>query len=146
MEQIERKIEEYRKALEEENAADEKAGKRDTGDDEVLSEKIEELRRRQEKKRELKARMERSWQTQVSSVDEDARLLKKRGQRVAEYNAQIAVDSKHKLVVAEDVVQNSTDHHRLAGMLLEVKGRLGVKRLTGVITRVWGLSVARMRV
>ena len=132
LEQIERKIEEYQKALEEEDAVDEKAQKRDTGDDEVLSEKIEKLRRRQEEKRELKARMERSGQTQVSSVDKDARLLRKRGQSVAGYNAQIAVDSKHKLVVTEDVIQDSTDHHQLAGMLLEARGRLGVKRLTGL--------------
>lgn len=132
LEQIERKIEEYQKALEQEDAADEKAQKQDTGNDEVLSEKIEKLRRRQEKKRELKARMDSSGQTQVSSVDEDARLLRKRGQRVVGYNAQIAVDSKHKLVVTEDVIQNGTDHHQLAGMLLETKGRLGAKRLTGL--------------
>lgn len=132
LEQIERKIEEYQKALEETDAADEKAQKRDTGDDEVLSEKIEKLKKRQEKKRELKAGMERSGRTQVSSVDKDARLLRKQGQRVAGYNAQIAVDSKHKLVVTEDVVQNSTDHHQLAGMLVETKRRLGAKRLTGL--------------
>ena len=69
---------------------------------------------------------------QVSSVEEDARLLRKQGQKVAGYNAQIAVDSKHKLVVTEDVIQNSTDHHQLAGMLVETKRRLGVEGLTGL--------------
>ena len=131
-ERIEKKIEEYHRALEEADAADEKAGKQDVGNDEVLREKIEKLKRRQEEKRELKSRMERSGDTQVSTVDEDARLLKKPGQSVAGYNAQIAVDSKHKLVVAEHVVQNSTDHHQLAGMLTEAKERLEVKRLTGL--------------
>ena len=132
LERIEKKIEEYHRALEETDAADEKAGKQDVGNDEVLREKIEKLKRRQEEKRELKSRMERSGQTQVSVVDPDARLLRKPGQSVAGYNAQIAVDSKHKLVVAEQVVQDSTDHHQLAGMLTEAKERLEVKRLTGL--------------
>ena len=129
-ERIEKKIEEYHRALEEADAADEKAGKHDVGNDEVLREKIEKLKRRQEEKREFKSCMERSGDTQVSVVDPDARLLRKPGQSVAGYNAQIAVDSKHKLVVAEHVVQNSTDHHQLAGMLTEAKERLEVKRLT----------------
>lgn len=76
--------------------------------------------------------MERRGQTQVSSVDEDVRLLRKQAQWVAGYNAQIAVDSKHKLVVTEDVIQNSTNRHQLAGMLMEAKGRLGGKQLTGL--------------
>ena len=60
LERIERKIEEYQQALEEQDAADEEAHKQDTGNDEVLREKIEEMRRRQAEKRDLKARMERS--------------------------------------------------------------------------------------
>ena len=51
---------------------------------------------------------------------------------VAGYNVQIAVDSKHKLVVTEDVVQDGTDTHQLAGMLVETKKRLGVEELTGL--------------
>ena len=76
LEDIKKKIEEYHRILEEADVADEKAGKQDTGNDEVLSEKIEKLKRRQEEKRELKSRMERSGQTQVSVVDPDARLLR----------------------------------------------------------------------
>lgn len=30
------------------------------------------------------------------------------------------------------MIQDSTDHHQLAGMLLEAKRRLGAKRLTGL--------------
>ena len=132
LEDIKKKIEEYHRILEEADVADEKAGKQDTGNDEVLSEKIEKLKRRQEEKRELKSRMERSGQTQVSVVDPDARLLRKRGQRVAGYNAQIVVDSKHKLVVAEQVIQDGRDHRQLAGMLLETRRRLGTQQLVGL--------------
>ena len=107
------------------------------------------MKRRQAEKRDLKGRMERSGDTQVSSVDPDARLLRKRGQVVAGYNAQIAVDSKHKLVVTEQVVQDGTDTHQLAGMLVETKKRLGVEGLTGLadggITRAQGSRSARKR-
>ena len=132
LEEVEKKIEEYQRDLEESDAADEKAGREDAGNDKVLREKIEKLKRRQKEKRELKDRMERSGDTQVSAVDEDARLLRKRGQVVVGYNAQIGVDSKHKLVAVEDVVQDGTDTHQLAGMLVEAKRRLGVEQLTGL--------------
>ena len=132
LEEIDRKIEEYQQALEDTDAVDDKAGAADTRDDEVLSEKLERMKRRQAEKRDLKGRIERSGSSQVSTVDPDARLLRKRGQVVAGYNAQIAVDSKHKLVVTEDVVQDGTDTHQLAGMLVETKRRLGVEELTGL--------------
>ena len=132
LENIEEKIKEYQVALEEQDAADDKAGAQDTSNDEVLLEKIEKMKRRQGEKRELKERMERRGDSQVSSVDPDARLLRKRGQSVAGYNAQIAVDSEHKLVVTEDVVQDGTDTHQLAGMLVETKRRLGTEQLVGL--------------
>ena len=132
LESIEKKIEEYQKALEEADAADEKSRRDDASNDEVLGEKIEKLKRRQAEKKDIKARMERNGQTQVSWVDPDARLLRKAGQTVAGYNAQIAVDSKHKLVVTEDVVQDGRDHRQLAGMLVETKRRLDTEQLVGL--------------
>ncbi len=132
LENIESRIEEYQQELEEADAADEKAGRQDAGNDKMLREKIEKLKKRQKENRETKDRMERSGDTQVSKVDKDARLLRKRGQSVAGYNAQIAVDSKHKLVVAENVVQDGTDNHQLAGMLTEAKKSLDTEQLTGL--------------
>ena len=132
LEKIDKKIEEYHQALEEQDTADDKAQTQDASNDEVLSEKIEKMKRRQAEKRDLRARMERSGASQVSTVDEDARLLRKQGQTVAGYNAQIVVDSKHKLVVTEDVVQDGKDHRQLAPMLVEAKRRLEVDELTGL--------------
>ena len=48
----------------------------------MLSEKIEKLKRRQAEKQDLKARIERSGDSQVSTVDKDARLLKKSSQTI----------------------------------------------------------------
>ena len=103
LEKIDKKIEEYQRAIEEQDAADDKAQAQDTSNDEVLSEKFEKMKQRQAEKRDLKARIERSGASQVSMTDKDAKLLKKSTQVVPGYNAQIVVDDKHKLVVAQDV-------------------------------------------
>ena len=132
LEKIERKIEEYQQALEEQDKKEEDSGGGDTGNDEALSEKLEKMKKMQEHQREIKNQMDESGDSQVSTVDEDARLLRKRGKTVAGYNAQIAVDSKHKLVVAEEVVQDGNDSHQLSAMLGEAKNRLGKQELTGL--------------
>ena len=135
LEKIDEKIEEYHQILDRQDAADEKAGARDTSNDEVLSEKIEKMKRKQAEKRDIKARIERSGDSQASMTDKDARLLKKSAQAIPGYNAQIVVDSKHKLVVAEDVSNNGDDRTHLAHMLVEAKRRLDVEELTGLADR-----------
>ena len=135
LEKIDEKIEEYHQILDRQDAADEKAGARDTSNDEVLSEKIEKMKRKQAEKRDIKARIERSGDSQASMTDKDARLLKKSSQTIPGYNAQIVVDSKHKLVVAEDVSNNGDDRTHLASMLVEAKRRLDVEELTGLADR-----------
>jgi len=57
-----------------------------------------------------------SGATQLSRTDPDARLLCKAGQTVAGYNVQIAVDDKHKLIVASDVVNEGNDTGQLHAM------------------------------
>lgn len=61
-------------------------------------------------------RLDKSGETQLSRTDADARLLAKRGQTLAGYNVQIAVDDKHKLIVASEVVNDGND----AGQLHEM--------------------------
>ena len=55
------------------------------------------------------ARLEASGETQLSLTDPDARHLVKSGQGVAGYNVQVAVDDKHKLIIASEVVNDSSD-------------------------------------
>jgi len=45
------------------------------------------------------------------------------------YNAQVAVDSKHDLIVAEEVVQSAGDRGQLSAMALAAKAELGVQTL-----------------
>ena len=48
---------------------------------------------------------------------------------MAGYNTQLAVDSKHKLIVAVDVVQDGNDSQQLASMATQAKGALEVDNL-----------------
>jgi len=76
------------------------------------------------------ARLEESGETQLSRTDPDARRLSKTGQTVAGYNVQIAVDDKHKLIVASEVVNDGNDTGQLYKMAKAAKEELGVETLT----------------
>lgn len=77
-------------------------------------------------------KMKASGQTQVSRTDEDARLLSKSGQRLAGYNVQIAVDEKHKLIVASAVVNEGNDSRQLSTLAVAARDALGVTTLTAL--------------
>jgi hypothetical protein len=75
------------------------------------------------------ARLEANGETQLSLTDPDARLLVKSGQAVAGYNVQAAVDDKHKLIVASEVVNDSSDVNQLHSMAKAAKEDLAVETL-----------------
>jgi hypothetical protein len=77
-------------------------------------------------------RLEASGETQLSRTDADARLLSKRGQVVAGYNVQIAVDDAHKLIVASEVVNDGNDTGQLHAMAQAARAALGVATLQAV--------------
>src|SRR5262249_57667122 len=78
------------------------------------------------------ARLDESGETQLSRTDADARILSKRGQVVAGYNVQIAVDDKCKLIVASEVVNDGNDTGQLHPMAKAAKEDLGVETLTAL--------------
>jgi len=73
-----------------------------------------------------------SGETQLSRTDADARLLSKNGQTLAGYNVQIAVDARHKLIVASEVVNDGNDTGQLHAMAAAAKQALSVGELTVV--------------
>jgi transposase len=75
------------------------------------------------------ARLEVSGETQISLTDPDARLLIKNGQAVAGYNVQSAVDDKHNLIVASEVVNDSSDVNQLHAMAKAAKDVLEAEAL-----------------
>jgi len=78
------------------------------------------------------ARLEASGDGQLSRTDPDARLLVKRGQTVAGYNVQIAVDAKHKLIVAGAVENDGNDTGQLHALASAAKQALGSETLQAV--------------
>jgi hypothetical protein len=76
------------------------------------------------------AQLDASGETQLSRTDADARLLSKRGQTVAGYNVQIAVDDTHKLIVASEVVNDGNDTGQLHTIATAAKQELGAETLT----------------
>jgi transposase len=77
-------------------------------------------------------RLKASGETQLSRTDIDARLLTKSGQTVAGYNVQVAVDDKHKLIVASEVVNDGNDTGQLYAMAKAAKQALGAETLRAV--------------
>ena len=90
------------------------------------------MQERQAEKKILQQRLKDSGNKQISTVDEDARLLTKRGQTVAGYNVQTAVDSRHKLIVADEVTQEGNDTQQLAPMLEKAQEIVESDNLTGL--------------
>jgi transposase len=75
----------------------------------------------------LQAQLETSGETQLSLTDPESRAMKLgkgRGTEVC-YNVQTAVDSKHKLIVANDVTNDPGDRDWLSPMALQAKDILG---------------------
>jgi len=132
LERLERKIAAYQQALNQQDTADDQLGLSSLIEDEGLKEKIKLLQVKQAEKNSLKqALMDRGCK-QISTVDKDARLLSKRGKTIAGYNAQIVVDSKNKLIVADDVTQDGNDSQQLAPMLKKAQQVLQSVNLTGL--------------
>lgn len=53
---------------------------------------------------------------QISLTDPDARSMKTGGTGIVGYNVQTAVDSRHHLIVAHEVVHDGVDRNQLSAM------------------------------
>jgi transposase len=134
--EIEREIEAYGAALEANDRAETErpgAGKDGEGrGGEDIAQKVAALMEQRNKVQAGLCQLEESGETQLSRTDKDARLLSKTGQVVAGYNVQIAVDDKHKLIVASDVVNDGNDTGQLHKMAKAAKEELGARTLTAI--------------
>src|SRR6266436_4789960 len=130
---LDREIEAYGRSLEATDAAEDKDRSKDRSDDSGdggdLGAKVAELMARRLRAQSDLDRLEESGETQLSRTDPDARLLSKSGQTLAGYNVQAAVDDKHKLIVASEVVNDSSDVGQLHAMAKAAKEALDVKTL-----------------
>jgi transposase len=95
----------------------------------ALREKIRPRRERQGRDEGLMREMERTGQSQVSLTDPDSRAMPKSPKVDVGYNAQVAVDDKHKLFVVQEVTNAVTDVDQLSGIALQVKEALEVEQI-----------------
>ena len=83
---------------------------------------------KQEWHKELLAQLQEGEEKQVSVTDPDTRKMPTAHGMIVGYNAQLAVDAKHKLIAAEDVTNDVTDFQQLANVALEAKTNLALKQ------------------
>src|SRR5229473_3274988 len=135
---LDHEIEAYGKSLEDNDAAEAKEPRKDRTDDNSdggggdggdLGAKVSALMAKRSRAQADLARLDASGETQMSLTDPDARLLSKNGQTVAGYNVQAVVDDKHKLIVASEVVNDSSDVNQLHAMAKATKEVLEAKSL-----------------
>ena len=97
-----------------------------------LAEKIAALKARRDRYDELLSDLERTGQNQVSLTDPDSRTMAASPKVGVGYNAQVAVDTKHKLIVEHEVTNFGSDLGQLASTALAAKEALGVETIQAV--------------
>jgi transposase len=92
-----------------------------------LATKIAALQERQDWHKELLGQLD-DEQKQVSVTDPDTRKMPAAHGTIVGYNAQLAVDARHKLIAADDVTNEGTDLHQLADVALQARTNLEIKQ------------------
>jgi transposase len=113
---LDQEIEAYGRSLEDNDTAEAKQRTDGHGDGGDVGAKVEALMAKRSRAQADLDRLEANGETQLSKTDSDARLLAKNGQALVGYNVQSAVDDKHKLIVASEVVNDSSDVGQLHAM------------------------------
>lgn len=96
---------------------------------EELQKKIEKLKGRKEEYNKMIEEMDEKGESQVSLTDSDSRSFPKKFGVDVGYNAQVAVDDKHHLIVEQEVTNAVTDIDQLSSMAIKTKESLGVDSL-----------------
>jgi transposase len=102
-----------------------------------LNEKIATLRQEIQRLNALNAQMMQTEDKQISLTDPDARSMATsgRGSGIVGYNVQVAVDTKHHLIVTHEVTNVGTDRSQLAHVAKETKVTLELENLDVVADR-----------
>jgi transposase len=102
-----------------------------------LTEKIAKLKEEMQRLHALEAQMLATRDHQISLTDPDARSMATsgRGSGVVGYNVQVAVDTKHHLIITHEVTNVGTDRSQLANVAKQTKATLGVASLDAVADR-----------
>lgn len=132
VEALERDIAAWHEQLEHNDREDAPPSDTPTTDDQALTTKLEAMKAKLATTQAQLQTLEDSGETQLSTTDPDARLLRKGGQSLSGYNVQIAVDERHKLIAASEVTNAGNDNHQLAPMAEQAKDTMDVEELTAL--------------
>ena len=97
-----------------------------------LAEKIATIRARRTRCQDMLAELDRSGEDQISLTDPDSRAMAAHTRVAVGYNVQVAVDSKHKLIVEQQVTNQVLDMGLLTQTAEPAKEILGVETIEAV--------------
>jgi transposase len=102
-----------------------------------LKQKIAKLKEQMQRLEILKVTMLATPDQQISLTDPDARSMATsgRGSGVVGYNVQVAVETKHHLIITHEVTNVGSDRSQLSSVAKEAKATLGVEKLDAVADR-----------
>src|SRR5947207_3947058 len=102
-----------------------------------LKEKIAKLKEQMQNLKKLRVQMLAAPDQQISLTDPDARSMATsgRGSGVVGYNVQVAVETKHHLIVTHEVTNVGNDRSQLAGVAKQTKDALETESLDVVADR-----------
>jgi transposase len=102
-----------------------------------LKEKLVKLESEMQRLAAMEKLMLASPDQQISLTDPDSRSMATsgRGSGVVGYNVQVAVDTKHHLIVTHEVTNDGSDRAQLANIACQAKEALGVDELEAVADR-----------
>ncbi|MDR3409366.1 MAG: IS1182 family transposase [Formivibrio sp.] len=102
---------------------------------ERLQDKIAILKMRMKELEAIKIQLDNTTDKQISLTDPDARSMKTRGSGMVGYNVQTAVDTKHHLIVAHEVINTGSDRDQLSTMAKHAREAMGTQNLTAIADR-----------
>ena len=123
------RLERYLAELDEIDRGEDGAG---TGRGDTLATKIARLREQRQVSAALLGQLEDSGEGQISLTDPDARLMVVHSKVTVGYNAQVAVDAKHSLIVEQQVTNACNDMGLLAPTACAAMEALGVEQIDAV--------------
>src|ERR1700748_3247797 len=100
------KLDDYLQRLDQSDAAESKTGGSRVKN---LAEKIAAIRERRTRCKDMLAELDRTGEDQISLTDPDSRAMEAHTRVAVGYNVQVAVDTKHKLIVEQQVANQVVD-------------------------------------
>jgi transposase len=126
------KLDDYLQRLDQSDAAESKTGGSRVKN---LAEKIAAIRERRTRCKDMLAQLDRTGEDQISLTDPDSRAMAAHTHVAVGYNIQVAVDTKHKLIVEQQVTNQVVDMGMLTQTAAPAKEVLGVETIEVVADR-----------